>query len=77
MGSDSQLEIKASFLLKNKKRATSAEQKNIFDLTTQLVEGTQCEVNVLLCARVAFMVCGSRQLTSSLSTDLFAAQVVR
>ncbi|KAJ7227864.1 hypothetical protein C8J57DRAFT_1584872 [Mycena rebaudengoi] len=48
------LEIKASFLLKNKKRATSAEQKNIFDLTTQLVEGTQCEVNVL-CARVAFM----------------------
>ncbi|KAJ7208458.1 hypothetical protein C8J57DRAFT_1540666 [Mycena rebaudengoi] len=47
--------IKVSFLLKNKKPAPKPEQKNIFQLTQLIVEGTQCEANVLLCARVAFM----------------------
>ncbi|KAF7354475.1 hypothetical protein MVEN_01136700 [Mycena venus] len=40
---------------KDKTLAPKAQQKNIFDLTTLIVENTQCEVNVLLCARVAFM----------------------
>ncbi|KAJ7685822.1 hypothetical protein B0H17DRAFT_941062, partial [Mycena rosella] len=33
----------------------SADRKNIFQLTQDIAKGTQCEVNVLLCARVAFM----------------------
>ncbi|KAJ7678628.1 hypothetical protein B0H17DRAFT_1206691 [Mycena rosella] len=33
----------------------SADRKNIFQLTQDNAKGTQCEVNVLLCARVAFM----------------------
>ncbi|KAJ7169265.1 hypothetical protein C8R43DRAFT_1121155 [Mycena crocata] len=35
--------------------APKADQKNIFQLTQVMVENTQCEVNVLLCARVAVM----------------------
>ncbi|KAF8146524.1 hypothetical protein K438DRAFT_1548219, partial [Mycena galopus ATCC 62051] len=35
--------------------APKAQHKTIFDLTTIIVENTQCEVNILLCARVAFM----------------------
>ncbi|KAJ6562110.1 hypothetical protein B0H19DRAFT_1068788 [Mycena capillaripes] len=31
------------------------ERTNIFELTQAMVENTNCEVNVLLCARVAFM----------------------
>ncbi|KAJ7703891.1 hypothetical protein B0H17DRAFT_1326673 [Mycena rosella] len=31
------------------------KQQNIFDLTTAIVKGTKCTVNVVLCARVALM----------------------
>ncbi|KAJ7275679.1 hypothetical protein C8J57DRAFT_1504981 [Mycena rebaudengoi] len=40
---------------KAKKSAPKSQQQNIFDLTQAMVEGTQCEVNILLCARVSFM----------------------
>ncbi|KAJ7088920.1 hypothetical protein C8R44DRAFT_539016, partial [Mycena epipterygia] len=40
---------------KDKEYAPKVDHKNIFDLTQSMVENTQCEVNVLLCARVAFM----------------------
>ncbi|KAJ6551836.1 hypothetical protein B0H19DRAFT_1073465 [Mycena capillaripes] len=40
---------------KDKSPAPKSQQKNIFELTQIMVEGTQCEVNVLLCARVAVM----------------------
>ncbi|KAF8187654.1 hypothetical protein K438DRAFT_1764812 [Mycena galopus ATCC 62051] len=40
---------------KDKNIAPKAQHKTIFDLTTIIVENTQCEVNILLCARVAFM----------------------
>ncbi|KAJ7637420.1 hypothetical protein B0H17DRAFT_961226, partial [Mycena rosella] len=33
----------------------SADRKNIFQLAQDIAKGTQCEVNLLLCARVAFM----------------------
>ncbi|KAJ7029197.1 hypothetical protein C8F04DRAFT_1265262 [Mycena alexandri] len=40
---------------KDKNRAPNSQHKNIFALTQIMVENTQCEVNVLLCARVAVM----------------------
>ncbi|KAJ7030503.1 hypothetical protein C8F04DRAFT_1263803 [Mycena alexandri] len=40
---------------KDKKPVPKPQQKNIFALTQIMVENTQCEVNVLLCARVAVM----------------------
>ncbi|KAJ7652786.1 hypothetical protein DFH06DRAFT_1330882 [Mycena polygramma] len=41
--------------VKDTELVPSKERKNIFELTQLMVENTQCEVNVLLCARVAFM----------------------
>ncbi|KAJ6779201.1 hypothetical protein DFH09DRAFT_1325132 [Mycena vulgaris] len=40
---------------KDKNLLPKSERKNIFQLTQGMVENTQCEVNVLLCARVALM----------------------
>ncbi|KAJ7261663.1 hypothetical protein C8J57DRAFT_1514177 [Mycena rebaudengoi] len=41
--------------VKKKTISKKSKRKSIFELTQSLVEGTQCEVNVVLCARVAFM----------------------
>jgi hypothetical protein len=37
--------------------ANDSEHHNIFELTTAIVKGTQCTVNITLCSRVALMVC--------------------
>ncbi|KAJ7696835.1 hypothetical protein B0H17DRAFT_1177876 [Mycena rosella] len=49
--------IEASLKLnKNyKEQAPPAKQQNIFELTSAIVQGTKCSVNVVLCARVALM----------------------
>ncbi|KAJ6611591.1 hypothetical protein B0H10DRAFT_2192837 [Mycena sp. CBHHK59/15] len=39
----------------DKKYAPGPKRQNIFNLTQVFVDGTQCTVNVLLCARVALM----------------------
>jgi hypothetical protein len=36
--------------------ANDSEHHNIFELTTAIVKGTQCTVNITLCSRVALMV---------------------
>jgi hypothetical protein len=36
--------------------APDVNHQNIFELTQAVVKGTQCTVNVVLCARVALMV---------------------
>ncbi|KAJ7778755.1 hypothetical protein DFH07DRAFT_950767 [Mycena maculata] len=40
---------------KDRKLLPKKDQQNIFVLTQLMVEGTQCEVNVLLCPCIAFM----------------------
>jgi hypothetical protein len=36
--------------------ANDSEHHNIFELTTAIVKGTQCTVNIMLCLCVALMV---------------------
>ncbi|KAF8202757.1 hypothetical protein K438DRAFT_1758070 [Mycena galopus ATCC 62051] len=43
--------------------ATDTEHHNIFELTTTIFKGTQCVVNVTLCARVALMIHFSARLS--------------
>ncbi|KAJ7659978.1 hypothetical protein B0H17DRAFT_1211677 [Mycena rosella] len=40
---------------KDKTFFPNADRKDIYQLTQDIAQGTQCEVNILLCARVAFM----------------------
>lgn len=51
--------------------APDAEHLNIYELTVIVVKGTQCTVNVVLCSRVALMVClQSRSSSQSLRSNL-------
>ncbi|KAJ7795670.1 hypothetical protein B0H14DRAFT_2620726 [Mycena olivaceomarginata] len=43
-------------------RAPLAQHKNIYQLAQAIVKGTQCSVNVVLCARIAVMVASSSAL---------------
>jgi hypothetical protein len=37
--------------------AEDSEHHNIFELATAMVKGTKCTVNIILCSRIALMVC--------------------